>query len=46
MTKIDQVYECEICGNLVKVINAGAGELVCCGEAMKLKDNDNENEEN
>lgn len=33
-----QLYKCSICGNLVQVISDGAGELVCCGEAMKLMD--------
>ena len=31
-----QVYECEICGNIVEVLRGGAGELVCCGEPMIL----------
>jgi len=31
-----QVYKCEVCGNIVEVLHGGAGELVCCGEAMKL----------
>lgn len=31
-----QVYKCELCGNIVEVLHGGAGELVCCGEAMKL----------
>jgi len=31
-----QVYKCEACGNIVEVLHAGGGELVCCGEAMKL----------
>lgn len=31
-----QVYECEKCGNIVEVLRGGAGELVCCGEPMKL----------
>jgi len=31
-----QFYYCEICGNLVGLINDGGGELVCCGEPMKL----------
>ncbi len=29
-------YRCEICGNLVDLIIEGDGELVCCGEPMKL----------
>ena len=34
-TQVGEGYLCELCGNKVKVIEAGAGELVCCGEAMK-----------
>ncbi len=36
MTKINQVYRCSICGNVVEVLHAGAGQLVCCGENMDL----------
>lgn len=35
MTEILEMYKCEICGNLVEVVLAGEGELVCCGEPMK-----------
>ena len=38
MTERLQVYKCEICGNIVEVLTAGAGELVCCGEPMALLD--------
>ncbi len=31
-----EVYKCEVCGNIVEVLNGGAGELVCCGQPMKL----------
>ena len=31
-----QVYKCDICGNIVFVLHAGAGELVCCGQPMTL----------
>jgi superoxide reductase len=31
-----QVYKCDVCGNIVDVMHAGAGELVCCGQPMKL----------
>ena len=31
-----QVYKCEVCGNIVEVLFAGGGELVCCGQPMKL----------
>jgi superoxide reductase len=36
MTKISQVYKCELCGNIVEVLHSGDGELVCCGQPMKL----------
>lgn len=29
-----QMYKCSICGNLVSVVEAGDGELVCCGKKM------------
>lgn len=29
-------YKCEVCGNIVEVLHAGKGELVCCGEPMQL----------
>ncbi len=36
MTQLNQIYKCEICGNIVEVVHTGGGELVCCGEPMKL----------
>ena len=36
MTERLQVYKCEVCGNIVEVLHAGKGELVCCKEPMKL----------
>ncbi len=38
MAEILQIYKCAICGNIVEVINGGAGELVCCGQPMELLD--------
>lgn len=35
MTKIREIYKCNICGNIVEVLHAGVGELVCCGQPMK-----------
>ena len=29
------IYKCELCGNIVEVLHAGPGELVCCGTPMK-----------
>ncbi|MDD1655279.1 MAG: desulfoferrodoxin FeS4 iron-binding domain-containing protein [Methanomicrobiales archaeon] len=37
VSKAGQVYECEICGNVVEVKVVGGGELVCCGEPMILQ---------
>lgn len=36
MTKKNEVYKCALCGNIVEVLHAGAGELVCCGQPMGL----------
>jgi len=36
MTEKLQVYKCQVCGNMVEVIHAGGGELVCCGQPMTL----------
>lgn len=36
MTKKLEIYKCVICGNITEVIHDGKGELVCCGEPMKL----------
>lgn len=30
-----EVYQCDLCGNIVQVLAGGSGELVCCGEPMK-----------
>ncbi len=31
-----QIYNCEICGHIVEILHEGKGELVCCGQPMKL----------
>lgn len=36
MTQVKQVYRCEVCGNIVEVLHAGKGELVCCNQPMRL----------
>lgn len=36
MTKINQIYRCPICGNIVEILHAGGGQLVCCGKPMEL----------
>jgi len=36
MTELRQIYRCNVCGNIVEVLHAGAGTLVCCGQPMEL----------
>lgn len=36
MVEKGQIYKCEICGNVVEVVSAGGGTLVCCGQPMDL----------
>ena len=36
MTEIKEIYKCNVCGNIVEVLHAGAGQLVCCGQPMEL----------
>lgn len=36
MIALNQVYKCNICGNIVEVVHVGGGTLVCCGEDMEL----------
>ncbi|VVB79902.1 Superoxide reductase [uncultured archaeon] len=37
MTKLREIYKCEVCGNIVEVVHEGAGTLVCCGKPMVLQ---------
>lgn len=34
MTKKNEIYKCEVCGNVVEVLEIGGGVLVCCGKNM------------
>ena len=36
MTARMQVYKCGVCGNIVEVMHASVGTLVCCDQPMKL----------
>lgn len=36
MIERDQIYKCNICGNIVEVLHAGGGQLVCCKQPMEL----------
>lgn len=37
MAQRSEIYVCELCGNIVEVLEGGDGELVCCGQAMTLQ---------
>lgn len=34
--KNGDVYKCTLCGNIVEVVHAGGGTLVCCGKEMDV----------
>jgi superoxide reductase len=36
MTEVNQVYKCNVCGNMVVMVHPGQGEMVCCGQPMEL----------
>ncbi|WP_461209641.1 desulfoferrodoxin [Desulfocurvus sp. DL9XJH121] len=36
MPELLEIYKCDKCGNIVELVHGGAGELVCCGEPMRL----------
>ena len=37
MTILNQIYKCEVCGNIVEMLHTGVGQLVCCGKPMVLQ---------
>jgi superoxide reductase len=36
VTKLNQIWKCEVCGNVVEIFHEGVDALVCCEEKMKL----------
>ena len=36
MTKLSQVYKCNVCGNIVEVVHASGGTLSCCDKPVQL----------
>lgn len=36
MTERNQVYKCMQCGSIIEVLHASSGELNCCGQPMRL----------
>ncbi len=37
MIVLNQIYKCEVCGNIVSVLHGGVGELICCERPMNLQ---------
>ncbi len=35
MTALRELYQCNVCGNVVEVAHVGAGSLVCCDQPME-----------
>src|SRR3989338_4004017 len=36
MTNKNEIYKCNVCGNIVEVLHASTGQLVCCNQPMQL----------
>lgn len=34
--ELNQIYKCNICGNIVELVHVGGGQIVCCGQPMEL----------
>jgi len=37
MAKPLEIYVCDLCGNIVEVLDGGDGDLACCGQDMELQ---------
>jgi len=35
MNKLNQIFKCSVCGNIVEILHVGAGQLICCGQLME-----------
>lgn len=44
MTKRNQIWKCEICGNIIEILHEGADSLVCCNQPMILQKENSEGE--
>ena len=36
MPNLNEVYKCELCGNIVEMLHGGPGALTCCNQKMVL----------
>ncbi|MDH3353162.1 MAG: desulfoferrodoxin [Nanoarchaeota archaeon] len=46
MTNKLEIYKCSICGNIIEILHAGKGTLVCCNQDMNLMNEHDIIEEN
>ena len=46
MTKLSQIWKCDVCGNIIEILHEGADSLVCCGQNMKLLEDKTQEEGN
>ena len=37
MPQVNEVYKCELCGNIVELLHGGPGALTCCNQKMVLQ---------
>lgn len=44
MIEPDQTYKCNICGNVVKIVEVGGGDLMCCMAPMEHVESEDSNE--
>ena len=44
MVEKNEVYKCNVCGNVVEVLTVGGGQLVCCNKEMELMQEKSEDE--
>lgn len=35
--KRNEIYKCDLCGNVIEILTGQDGSLICCGEVMKLQ---------
>ena len=38
MTSRNQIWKCEVCGNIIEILHEGADSLVCCKQPMILQE--------
>ena len=44
MTKINQIWKCNVCGNIIEILHKGADSLVCCNQPMVLQEENTKGE--